>query len=79
MNINGEAIYSSKPWKVQNDTFSRTWYTSKDDAVYAIALDWPREETYVLGSAAELFGSELTVVELLGYGKVTVSWKKKIG
>uniref|UniRef100_A0A2K5RFI0 Alpha-L-fucosidase n=1 Tax=Cebus imitator TaxID=2715852 RepID=A0A2K5RFI0_CEBIM len=42
LSINGEAIYASKPWRVQlekNATF--VWYTSKGSAVYAIFKHWP--------------------------------------
>uniref|UniRef100_A0A2K5DRE8 Alpha-L-fucosidase n=1 Tax=Aotus nancymaae TaxID=37293 RepID=A0A2K5DRE8_AOTNA len=42
LSINGEAIYASKPWRVQwekNATF--VWYTSKGSAVYAIFKYWP--------------------------------------
>ncbi|GJQ77158.1 Fuca, partial [Trypoxylus dichotomus] len=70
LNINGEAIYSSSPWEVQNDTLNETWYTAKGKAVYAICLNWPRNRTYDLGSAAKLFASKSTTVELLGYGSV---------
>uniref|UniRef100_A0A2K6U121 Alpha-L-fucosidase n=1 Tax=Saimiri boliviensis boliviensis TaxID=39432 RepID=A0A2K6U121_SAIBB len=42
LSINGEAIYASKPWRVQwenNATF--VWYTSKGSTVYAIFKHWP--------------------------------------
>lgn len=67
LDINGEAIYSTKPWTYQNDSVnSHVWYTSNSDAVYAISLDWTQDGTVVLGSAQELFKSEETVVTLLG-------------
>ncbi|KAF0294882.1 Alpha-L-fucosidase [Amphibalanus amphitrite] len=51
LGINGEAIYSSKPWTVQNDTTtSGVWYTQRDGSVYAIVLDWPAADGVVLGS-----------------------------
>ncbi|KAG5214321.1 hypothetical protein JEQ12_010107, partial [Ovis aries] len=40
LSINGEAIYASKPWRVQSEN-SSVWYTSKGLAVYAIVLHWP--------------------------------------
>ncbi|KAG3282405.1 alpha-L-fucosidase 1 [Ictidomys tridecemlineatus] len=41
MNVNGEAIYSSKPWRVQFEKNASVWYTSQELAVYAIFLRWP--------------------------------------
>jgi len=41
LNVNGEAIYSSSPWKCQNDTITdNVWYTTniKSKNVYAILL-----------------------------------------
>ncbi|KAI4469381.1 alpha-l-fucosidase [Holotrichia oblita] len=70
LKLNGEAIYNSVPWKVQNDTLHKTWYTAGDKAVYALCLNWPRAKTYELGSVADLFVSNSTTVELLGYGEV---------
>jgi len=51
--INGEAIYSTKPWTVQNDTLTGSvWYTqSKDEnQLYASILEWPDNNTLFLGS-----------------------------
>ncbi|KAL1513458.1 hypothetical protein ABEB36_002866 [Hypothenemus hampei] len=69
LKINGEAIYSSQPWTAQNDSInSNVWYTSKDDAVYAIDLEWPQNNTVILGSVGNLFKTADTVVTLLGNG-----------
>ncbi|KAE8282189.1 Tissue alpha-L-fucosidase [Larimichthys crocea] len=45
LKTNGEAIYGSRPWKVQKEDCKgnckgkcTVWYTSKDDAVYAIIV-----------------------------------------
>ncbi|TMS18401.1 Tissue alpha-L-fucosidase [Larimichthys crocea] len=45
LKANGEAIYGSRPWKVQKEDCKgnckgkcTVWYTSKDDAVYAIIV-----------------------------------------
>lgn len=44
LSINGDSIYESNPWTVQNDTSaSPVWYTSKNETVYAIFLQWPSE------------------------------------
>lgn len=65
LSVNGEAIYSSVPWKHQNDTASPTWYTSKAKSVYAITLTWPKGNILKLGLANDEF-SDKTIVTLLG-------------
>ena len=48
---NGEAIYGTSPWLVQNDSSNaKVWYTQKNGDVYAILLDWPDDEVAILGS-----------------------------
>jgi len=69
--LNGEAIYDSVPWRVQNETAaggSQVWYTANPsrNAVYAISLAWP-------GLAVQSFALQFpistgnTQVHLLGY------------
>ena len=44
LEVNGAAIYGSRPWLCQNDTVSsNVWYTSKPSggSVYAIVTLWP--------------------------------------
>lgn len=65
--INGEAIYNTKPWSVQNDTLTGSvWYTqSKDEKqLYASILQWPDDDTLHLGS---LKISQNSQIYLLGY------------
>jgi alpha-L-fucosidase len=68
LSVNGEAIYKSKPWTVQNDTLtSGVWYTQVGDAnVYAIVLQWPDKNVLQLASAVELFSDSATTANLLG-------------
>lgn len=67
LSVNGEAIYQSKPWQVQNDSLSNVWYTIKDKSVYGIALSWPERSVLKLGSALDLFKASDVKVNLLGY------------
>jgi hypothetical protein len=42
MDVNGEAIYYSRPWKISEG--GRVHFTTKSDTLYAISLDWPDGE-----------------------------------
>lgn len=65
LKVNGEAIYSTKPWNYQNDTLNgNVWYTMKDSAVYAISLGWPENDKLLVGSPKVTEGQ--TKVSLLG-------------
>ncbi|XP_032691196.1 alpha-L-fucosidase-like [Odontomachus brunneus] len=75
LTINGEAIYDTKPWSVQNDTLTGTvWYTqSKDNKqLYASILQWPNDDILYLGS---LKPSENSQIYLLGYPSA-IDWKQ---
>ncbi|GAM20272.1 hypothetical protein SAMD00019534_034470 [Acytostelium subglobosum LB1] len=63
--INGEAIYGSKPWRVQNDTAS-IWYTwnAGTSDLYAMSYDWPTDSVLQLQSPV---ASAATTITLLGY------------
>lgn len=65
--INGDAIYETTPWIVQNDTLtSGVWYTQSELLVYAIVLNWPDGNILSLGSVDGLFKNTDTTVTLLG-------------
>ncbi|CAG9829564.1 unnamed protein product [Diabrotica balteata] len=67
LSINGDSIYSTRPWTSQNDTLTNgVWYTRKNSDVYAINLQWPKDNTLNLESAVELFRNTNTEVYLLG-------------
>lgn len=70
---NGDAIYSSHPWKYQNDTKTPgIWYTSKVQStdrltVYAIVLDYPYDaDGVILYSLGAAFDNN-TQVTMLGF------------
>ncbi|XP_043242495.1 alpha-L-fucosidase-like [Amphibalanus amphitrite] len=66
LGLNGEAIYSSKPWTVQHDpTNSDVWYTQRGGYVYGISLKWPTDGFITMGSAPNV-----TECRLLGYDGV---------
>lgn len=66
LSVNGEAIYSSKPWSTQNDTANgNVWYTQKEDVVYGITLEWPENNELILGSVNGLFESNNTKIFFL--------------
>lgn len=68
LQVNGEAIYGSRPWKSQNDTVTPgVWYTSKNDTVYAIVLHWPKNNKLALGSLSLSKGATVTMLGLDGY------------
>ena len=77
LKVNGEAIYASKPWRVQNETKTAgIWYTSKDNIAYAIMLQWPRGNTLEL--MAPVADTALTKVAMLGLS-VDIEWKQGTG
>ena len=72
LKLNGDSIYSTKPWIYQNDTINAdTWYTSKGSSVYAILLKWYPNQL-VLGSP---FNSTFDSIRLLGYNQ-PLEWSK---
>jgi alpha-L-fucosidase len=77
LQINGEAIYGTRPWKRAsegaaledgNQTYSAgdIRFTSKGEYVYAIIMHWPAESTIVIKSLAQN-QVIVTAVELLGH------------
>ncbi|CAF4585659.1 unnamed protein product [Rotaria socialis] len=75
LKVNGEAIYSSIPWKYQNDTINKNvWYTSSKDKefVYASLLDWSKNTSEILLGAP--VSSSSTRVTLLGSDMVPLNW-----
>ncbi|XP_063920777.1 plasma alpha-L-fucosidase-like [Zophobas morio] len=76
LSINGEAIYESNAWSVQNDYFtSGVWYTVKEPIVYAIVLNWPHDNLLNIGSANSLFSTNGTQVVIIGNENSPLSWQ----
>lgn len=73
LNVNGEAVYSSRPWKYQNDTVNENvWYTRNPSTgyVYAILLSYPADSKVVLGAPVV---TSTTKVSMLGY-QGNINW-----
>ncbi|CAF1176611.1 unnamed protein product [Adineta ricciae] len=76
LKVNGEAIYSSVPWKYQNDTInSNVWYTASKDgqSVYACLLVWPNSTSEI--SLGAPVSSASTTVSLLGSSGGPLKWR----
>ncbi|XP_049458233.1 tissue alpha-L-fucosidase-like isoform X2 [Epinephelus fuscoguttatus] len=72
LEINGEAIYASRPWRVQTENSTVTvWYTAKNNTVYAIILGWPSKQLLQL-TAPRTSGA--TTVTLMDYPNVPLKW-----
>ncbi|XP_067001183.2 alpha-L-fucosidase [Anabrus simplex] len=72
LEVNGEAIYQTKPWAAQNDTMTKgVWYTMKgnyssDSFVYAIVLDWPSSGVLSLEVPVLSEKSKITMLGVTG-------------
>ncbi|XP_011355897.1 tissue alpha-L-fucosidase isoform X1 [Pteropus medius] len=66
LRINGEAIYASKPWRMQSEKNTSLCYTSKGSTVYAIFLHWPDNGVLSLKSPQ---ATSTTQIMMLGIQK----------
>ncbi len=71
LKINGEAIYSSRPWRNANKSENeQIAFTQREDNLYLILKEWQQAPITIPGL------EQAAKVELLGYGgKVDVSFQ----
>ncbi|ESO03945.1 hypothetical protein HELRODRAFT_172980 [Helobdella robusta] len=70
LKVNEEAVYSSVPWKCQNDTISKNiWYTSKqsdsEKVVYVFVLNWPAQNILTLGAPQPSSATKMSLGSVL--------------
>ncbi|XP_068603257.1 tissue alpha-L-fucosidase-like [Brachionichthys hirsutus] len=63
LNINGEAIYASKPWKAQSENSTVTvFYTSKGKTVYAVMMGKPLKPSIQLLAPIPIPTTQVTLL-----------------
>jgi alpha-L-fucosidase len=75
MDINGEAIYSTRPWTQAEDGNVRFTRSKDNQTLYAICLEKPADNNLVI-PVLKSNKMKVNSVALLGYGR-TIKWKQK--
>ncbi|MDR0814617.1 MAG: alpha-L-fucosidase [Bacteroidales bacterium] len=77
LKVNGEAIYSSRPWLVPNEEDGKIRFTQSKDgsAVYAICTDFPQGEIKL----KSLYVGPKTKITMLGAGEEELKWELRPG
>jgi len=72
LDVNGEAIYGTRPWRAAGE--GKVRFTTKDDTLHAIFVDWPGDQAVIPALAADKTPGEISEITLLGRdGKLTYS------
>jgi alpha-L-fucosidase len=65
LDLNGEAIYGTRPWKQFGEGKIR--FTTKGEDLYAISFDWPSNGICIASLSATNSAGNISAVELLGH------------
>jgi len=69
LDVNGEAIYGTRPWRVTSEGDIR--FTANGDYVYALFLAW-QGENFTIESVEQVEGSEISMLGVSG----ALEWRK---
>lgn len=80
LDVNGEAIYETRPWKKFSEGESIRFTRNKDDdVVYVICFNWPGYKLSVksLGADSKLCKEEIEEVTMLGVNRRLLSYRNE--
>ncbi|EGC34344.1 hypothetical protein DICPUDRAFT_88361 [Dictyostelium purpureum] len=77
LQINGESIYDSSPWRVQNQT-SSIWYTTNksNGAIYALVFEYPESGQLLLNDPICNSNSQVNLLGFKSASKITIQLPK---